>query len=54
MSFPCSSRVNNLLANVGDAGDVDLIPGWGKYPGEGNENLLQYSCHDNPVNRRAG
>ena len=28
--------VRNLLAN---AGDVDLIPGWGRSPGEGNGNL---------------
>ena len=26
------------------AGDLVLIPGWGRSPGEGNGNLLQYSC----------
>ena len=25
------------------------IPGWGEFPGEGNGNLLQYSCLENPV-----
>ena len=31
----------NLPAN---AGDLDLIPGSGRSPGEGNGNPLQYSC----------
>jgi len=30
---------------------VGLIPGWGKSPEEGNGNLLQYSCLENPVDR---
>ena len=30
------------------AGDVGLILGSGRYPGEGNGNPLQYSCLDNP------
>ena len=25
------------------------IPGLGRYPGEGNDNPLQYSCLENPV-----
>ena len=29
------------------AGDPALIPGLGRSPGEGNGNLLQYSCLDN-------
>ena len=44
--FPGGSEVKNLLANAGDAG---LIPGSGGYPGEGNSNLLQYSCLGNPT-----
>jgi len=36
MSFPDGSAVNNLPANAGDAGDVDLIPGPGRSPGGGN------------------
>ena len=31
------------------AGDVGLIPGWGRSPGEGNGNPLQYSCLENPM-----
>ena len=32
-----------------DAGDVGLIPGWGRSPGGGNGNPLQYSCLGNPM-----
>jgi len=35
------------------AGDVDLIPGFGRFPGEGNGNPLQYSCLGNPMDRGA-
>jgi len=38
--------VNNTPTN---AGDVGLIPGWGRAPGEGNGNSLQYSCLENSV-----
>ena len=30
--------------SAGDAGDPGSIPGSGRSPGEGNGNLLQYSC----------
>ena len=30
--------------NAGDTKDADLIPGLGKFLGEENGNLLQYSC----------
>ena len=33
------------------AGDVGLIPGPGRSPGEGNGNPLQYSCLGNPMDR---
>ena len=33
------------------AGDVGLIPGSGRSPGEGDGNLLQYSCLGNPMDR---
>ena len=26
-----------------NVGDLGLIPGWGRFPGEGNDNPLQYS-----------
>ena len=40
--------VKNPPANVGDSRDMGLIPGSGRSPGEGNGNLLQYSCLENP------
>jgi len=36
-----------------NAGDVDLIPGLGRSPAEGNGNSLQYSCMENPMDRGA-
>ena len=33
------------------AGDLGLIPGWGRSPGEGNGNPLQCSCLENPMDR---
>ena len=39
MGFPVGSMVKNLSANAGDTG---LIPGSGRYPGEGNGNLLVF------------
>ena len=48
--LPGGSVVKNPPAN---AGDVSLIPGSEKSPGEGNGNLLQYSCLENPLNRGA-
>ena len=41
--------VKNLPANAGDVSDTDLIPGLGRYPGEGNGNPLQHSCLENPM-----
>ena len=35
------------------AGDVDLIPGLGRSPGEGNGSPLQYSCLENSMDRGA-
>ena len=36
-----------------NAGDPGIIPGLGKYPGEGNGNPLQYFCLENPMDRGA-
>ena len=33
--------------------DPDPIPGSGRSPGDGNGNLLQYSCLENPMDRGA-
>ena len=36
-------------ASVYNAGDLGSIPGWGRFPGEGNGNPLQYSCLEGPM-----
>ena len=48
--FPGVSVVKNLPAN---AGDVDSIPGLGRFPGEGNGIPLHYSCLGNSMDRGA-
>ena len=53
LGFSGGSLVNNLTTNAGDARDGDLIPGWGKSPGEQNGKPLQYSCWENPMDRVA-
>ena len=32
-----------------NAGDLGLVPGLGRSPGEGNGTPLQYSCLENPM-----
>ena len=36
-----------------NAGDMGLIPGLGRSPGEGNGNPIHYSCLGNPMERGA-
>ena len=51
MGFPSGSVVKNPPANAAAEGDVISIPGWGRSPGEGNGNSLQYSCLENSMDR---
>ena len=46
--FPGGSVIKNPAA---DAGDLGSIPRSGRSPGEGNGDLLQYSCLGNPTDR---
>ena len=48
--FPGGLVVKNPPDN---AGDSSSISGSGKCPGEGNGDLLQYSCLGNPMDRGA-
>ena len=50
IGFPGGSDGKASACNVGDLGS---IPGSGRSPGEGNGNPLQYSCLENPMDRRA-
>ena len=48
--FPGGSDGNESACYVGDPGS---IPGLGRSSGEGDDNLLQYSCLENPMDRGA-
>ena len=50
LGFPGGSDGRESAYNVGDLG---LIPGLERSPGEENGNLLQNSYLENPMNRRA-
>ena len=50
MGFPGGSEVK---VSACYAGDLGLIPGSGRSPGEGNGNPFQYSCLENPMDRGA-
>ena len=46
--------VMNPPANAGDIRDVVLVPGLGRFPGEGHGDPLQYSCLGNPKVEETG
>ena len=50
MGFPGGSDGKEFACNVGDLG---LIPGLGRSPGEGNGTPVQYSCCDDLMDRGA-
>ena len=53
MGFPGGSVVKNLPANAGDSRDAGSISGSGRSPGGGNDNPLQHSCLENPMDSGA-
>ena len=50
LGFPCSSAGKESTFNAGDLG---LILGLGRSPGEGNGYPLQYFCLENAMDRGA-
>ena len=48
--YPVGSDGEEYACNTGDLGS---ILGWGRFPGEGNGYLLQYSCLENSMDRGA-
>ena len=46
MDFPCGSAGRESVRNVGGLGS---IPGLGRSPGEGKDDLLQYSGLENSI-----
>ena len=53
LGFPGGTLVKNVFANAGDTGDLGLIPRLVRYPGEGDGNLLQYSCLEKSKDKEA-
>ena len=49
-TFPGGSDGKESACNTGDLGST---PGWGRSPGGGQGTPLQYSCRENPMDRRA-
>ena len=43
--------VNSLSANASDIRQASFIPEFGRSPGGGDDNLLQYYCLGNPMDR---
>ena len=43
--------VKNLSTNAGNVRDMGSVPGLGRSPRGGNDNPLQYSCLENPMDR---
>ena len=52
MGFPSGSVGKESSCSTGDTGDTGSVPGSGRSLGEGNGNLFQYSCLENPTGRR--
>ena len=50
MSFPGGS---DSKESANSEGDPDIIPGWGRSPGEEKDNPLPYSCLKNSMDRGA-
>ena len=46
-------EVKNPPANAGDKSDAGLIPGLERFHGVGNGKPHQYSCLENPMDKRA-
>ena len=51
LGFPRGSVGKESTCNAGDAGAAGSIPGFGRSPGGGHGNPLQYSCRRIPMDR---
>ena len=48
-----AQTIKNLPASARTIGDLGLIPGSGRFPGEGNGSPPQYSGLENPMDKGA-
>ena len=47
--FPGGASDKESACDAGASGDAASIPGLGRSPGGGNDNPLQYSCLESPM-----
>ena len=52
-AFQVALVAKNPLVKAGDIKEAGLIPEWGRTPGGGHGNPLQYPCLENPMDRGA-
>ena len=53
LAVPGDASGKEPTSQCGDGRDAGSIPGWGRPPGGGHGNPLQYSCLENPMDRGA-
>ena len=53
LGFPGGASGKEPPASAGDVRGLGSVPGWGRSPGGGQGNPLQYSCLENPMDRGA-
>ena len=51
--LPLNRSGSDSKESACNVGELGSIPGLGRSPGGGHGNLLQYSCLENPTDRRA-
>ena len=52
LRFPRCASGKELFTNAEDKRDAGSIPGLRRFPGGGHGNPLQYSCLENPMDKR--
>ena len=50
--FPVALVVKSVPAKARNVRNMGLIPGSRRSPGEGHDNPFQYSCLENPMDKR--
>ena len=51
MGFPGGMNGKEPTCQCRRLRDLGVVPGWGRPPGGGHSNPLQYSCLENPMDR---
>ena len=53
LGFPRDLSGKESICQTGGTGDADSVLGWGRSPGGGNGNPLQYSCLEKSHGQRS-